>query len=94
MRRALVAFALAVLPSVALSPAWGCEAAGPNTHMGVVTAVGGGSVTLKDAETGKNITFVAAPAQLKGVAVKDQVTIKFTPEGSTLRATSVTKAGG
>jgi hypothetical protein len=92
MRLAYLVLALTLF--VSLSPAWACDTAGPNTHLGVITAVDGGSVTLKDAQTGQHLKFVASPQLLKGVAVKDQVAIVFTPEGKTLRATAITKAGG
>lgn len=94
MRHTYFALALTVLVSLCFSPAWACDTAGPNTHLGVITAVDGGSVTLKDAQTGQNLKFLASPLLLKGVAVKDQVAIVFTTEGKTLRATAITKAGG
>lgn len=95
MRRpASLTIALALLLCAALSPASACETAGPNTHVGVVTAIDGGTVTLKDAQTGQNLKFLATPALLKGIAVKDQVAIVYAPESKPLRATSITKAGG
>ena len=94
MPRISLALAVMLLVGWCLSPAWACETAGPNTHLGVITAVDAGSVTLKDAQTGKNLKFLASPQLLKGVAVKDQVAIVYTSEGKTLRATAITKAGG
>jgi hypothetical protein len=52
------------------------------------------TVLLKDTQTGKNLKFLATPELLKGVAVKDQVAIVFATAGQTLRAKSITKAGG
>lgn len=74
-----------------VSAALACQTAGPNTHIGIVTAVDRQSLTLKDAESGMNLTFVAMPEQLTGIAVKDTVTVVFTPEGEKLVAKSVKK---
>ena len=94
MRRTFFAVALTVLLGLGLAPAWACDVA-PNTHLGVITAVDvpGSTVTLKDAQTGKNLKFLAKPELLKGLAVKDQVAIVYATEGQALRATSITKAG-
>lgn len=47
------------------------------------------TITMKDAETGKNLTFVAGPEPLRGLAVRDEVAVVFTAEGKTLRAASI-----
>jgi len=39
------------------------------------------------------LTFLARPDLLRGIASKDEVTVKFAPTGKTLRATSIEKAG-
>ncbi len=79
----------------AAAPVLACDSAGPNTHVGIVTAVdrSRSTLTLKDAETGGPLTFRARPDLLRGVAPRDEVTVKFEPEGKTLRATSIEKAG-
>ncbi len=77
------------VPSVA--PA--CEAAGPNAHIGVIIAVGLKAFTLKDAESGMNLTFLATPELLKGLARNERVTVIFTTEGQKLVAKSVKKEG-
>src|SRR2546428_8909002 len=76
------------------APALACDSAGPNTHVGVVTAVdrARSTLTVKDAETGSPLTFLAQPDLIRGIAPKDEVIVKFTPDGRTLRATSVEKA--
>jgi hypothetical protein len=89
---------LLVLPLLTLSaraPALACDSAGPNTHVGMVTALdrAGGTLTLKDAETGAALTFLARPDLLRGIAPRDEVAVTFAPEGRTLRATSIEKAG-
>ena len=95
MRRfGILALAISLVTLAAAPAAWGCSVAGPNTHIGTVTAVDTGqhTLTMKDAETGENLTFVAEkPEMLKGIAPRDQVTVVFTAQGKTLRATSIKK---
>jgi hypothetical protein len=91
----LRAFAFALVLSWAVpAPALACESAGPNAHIGTVTAIDNAqkTITLKDAESGKNLTFTATPELLRGIAVKDQVIVKYAADGARLRATSVTKS--
>jgi hypothetical protein len=91
MTRSMLALALSLM-MLALGPAaLACEMAGPNAHVGTVTALSQKSFTLKDAESGMNLTFAASPELLKGIAVKDEVTVVFAKEGQTLRATSIKK---
>ncbi len=90
----LYTLALAILVTMfAPPPALACEAAGPNAHVGIVTAVDHtrSTLTLKDAQTGKPLTFRARPDLLRGIATKDAVTVGFAPEGKALRATSIEK---
>ena len=95
MRRSrILALALALVALSAGPQAWGCSIAGPNTHIGTVTAVDTAqhTLTMKDAETGEHLTFIAEkPEMLRGIAPRDQVTVVFTAQGKTLRATSVKK---
>jgi hypothetical protein len=89
----LLALGLATLSMPAPAPA--CDSAGPNTHVGRVIALdrADGALTLKDAETGAALTFRARPELLRGIAPTDEVAVTFAPEGRTLRATSIEKAG-
>jgi hypothetical protein len=77
----------------AVGAAFACEGAGPNTHMGVVMAVDlhVKTLTLKDAQTGKPLTFNATPEQLRGVKVNDEVAVVYAVEGTSMRATSIKK---
>lgn len=79
--------ALVAAPGVAFA----CEAAGPNAHIGTVTAVDASKQTfkLKDAQSGMILTFTASPEMLKSIAVRDQVTVVYAAEGNTLRATAI-----
>jgi hypothetical protein len=67
-----------------------------HTHLGTVVAldVSKGVLTITDAETRRNLSFVAAAEVLQGVAVRDQVAVAYAREGERLRATSVRKLGG
>lgn len=95
MRRLkLLALGIALATLAATSPIWACSLAGPNTHIGTVKAVdtSKNTLTMKDAETGEDLTFVAdKPEMLKGIAPKDRVTVVFTAQGKRLRATSIKK---
>jgi len=88
-------FSLALVLVLAATPiaALARESAGPNTHVGVVTAIDPGkqSLSLKDAESGKILTFSAGPDLLRGIALRDQVIVVYAAEGKTLRATSIKK---
>ena len=94
-RLCTLALAVPMLALSAAAPASACDAAGPNAHVGVVTAVDRtrSTLTVRDAQTGSPLTFLAKPDLIRGIAPKDEVIVKFTPEGKTLRATSVEKAG-
>ena len=89
---ALLALALLLIASAA--PA--CEQAGPNTHVGIVVAVdvSKGVLTITDAQTRQDLSFVAASELLRGVAVRDQIAVVYAKEGEGLRATAVRKLGG
>jgi hypothetical protein len=90
----LALIAVALLLTASVVPA--CEKAGPNTHLGTVVAldVSKGLLTITDAETRRNLSFVAAAEVLQGVAMRDQVAVAYAREGERLRATSVRKLGG
>jgi len=91
MRAMLLFLGLATLMFVNGSPASACEAAGPNTHVGAITAIDptGRTLTLKDAETTKPIVFVVTSEQLRGIKVADEVAVTYRVDGDRLRATSI-----
>ncbi|OLC17120.1 MAG: hypothetical protein AUH29_03135 [Candidatus Rokubacteria bacterium 13_1_40CM_69_27] len=93
-RTLLVVLSLVLLGAAAVAPA--CELAGPNTHMGTIVAIDAAqsTLTLRDAQTRQNLTFLARPELLKDVAVKDEVAVVYAQEGGKLRATAIRKAGG
>jgi hypothetical protein len=65
--------------AVMAGPAWACKAAGPNTHVGVITLLNAKErqFTIKDAETGKPMIFIADSKQIAALTVGDQVTVKY-----------------
>ena len=91
--RDVLAVALTVLVLSMAPVVLACESAGPNAHIGTVIAIDAqkNTLSLKDAESGKALTFVASPDLLKTVKVKDQVKVTFTEDGKTLRATAITR---
>jgi len=91
MRATILLLAFAGLVFVSASSASACEAAGPNTHVGIVTAIDltRKILTLKDAETTRPIAFVATAEQLRGVKLEDEVSVIYVVDGKQLRATSI-----
>jgi hypothetical protein len=91
MRTAILFLFLAALASFNAPSSFACEAAGANTHIGVVTVVDlpRRTFTLKDAETAKPIVFVATTEQLKGVKVDDEIAVTYVTDRNQLRATSI-----
>ena len=91
--RDVVLVALTVLVLSTAPVALACESAGPNAHLGTVTAIDvqKNTLSLTDAESGMKLTFVASPDLLKTVQVNDQVKVTFTEDGKTLRATAITR---
>jgi hypothetical protein len=69
-----------------------CEVAGPNKHVGPVTAVDNDAATftILDAETRAPITFAASNAILRDVSrAKGQVMVSYQDEGGKLVAVDV-----
>jgi hypothetical protein len=93
-RNIMSVLSLAMLLFFAAGPALACDAAGPSTHVGVVTAVDAAkkTFTLKDAQTGKPLTFAATPEQLQGLRVKDEVSVVYEADGAKLRAATIKKS--
>jgi hypothetical protein len=92
-RALLLVLSLVLLGAAAVASA--CELAGPNTHVGIIVAIDAAqsTLTLRDAQTRQNLTFLARPELLREVAVKDEVAVVYAQEGGRLRATAIRKAG-
>lgn len=80
---------------LALVPAAGkaCDVGVPNTHLGEVTAIDapGQRLSLRDAQSGKILTFAAPKQVLSGLAVRDQVSVEYATEDKALKATAIKK---
>jgi len=86
-----LSIAAIMMTGLALSaPAYACDAAGPNTHVGQVLSVAGNPFTIRDAQTGGPIAFTAGE-QMQGSmpAQGDNVAIKYSGDKKDLIAESV-----
>lgn len=72
-------------------PAFACELAGPDTHVGEIKAIdlGQPSFTILDGQMKKPLTFLAAPEQLKGLSPGQLVVVKYSKVGGQLRAEEI-----
>ncbi len=70
---------------------WACQSAGPNSHVGIITAIElkGHTLTLKDAETGTPMVFKTAFYLLKTVKVNQEVMITYEMTGKQMTATKI-----
>jgi len=73
------------------SPAFACEQAGQDTHVGKIKAidVAQSSLTILDMGMNKPVTFVAAPEQLKGLSLGQMVVVKYSQAGEQLRVEKI-----
>ncbi|HEY5719156.1 MAG TPA: hypothetical protein VIX81_09555 [Gammaproteobacteria bacterium] len=91
MRKPLLTVAMlacTALPAAVLA----CAAAGPNAHVGTVSAVDPqqGTLTLRDAESGAPMTFNAPSAVLESLAgVKGPVRIQYQQKDGVAEVTAV-----
>jgi len=75
---------------LAAGPAWGCDAAGPDTHVGQVSSVNGKSFTIIDAQTGGPISFTTDASMQSMMPVRgDTVTVKYSKGKKGLIAESI-----
>lgn len=93
VRRLVSTLLPAALCIFAAEFAQACDVGVPNTHIGVVTAVDPAAqhMSLKDAQSGKNMMFAASTKLLLGIAVNDQVNVEYAVENKALRATAIRK---
>ena len=86
-----------ILAAVTLSmtllvvPAFACELAGPNVHIGDIKAIDPAqrSLTILDRQMRKPFTFLAAPEQLKGLSPGQLVSVKYSEMKGQLRAEGI-----
>jgi len=72
-------------------PAFACELAGPNTHIGKIKAIelAQSSLTIIDQQMKKDVTFQAAQEQLKGLSVGQRVAVKYSEMKGQLKAEEI-----
>jgi hypothetical protein len=84
---------VAVMVTMALQafPAFACELAGPNTHIGEIKAIDPAqqSLTILDRQMKKAVTFLAAPDQLKGLSAGQLVSVKYSEMKGQLKAEEI-----
>ena len=70
---------------------WACDMAGPNAHVGFVTAVNekAHTFTIRDAQTQQLITFKASGQILKAVPASQQILVKYKKDADKLTAVSI-----
>ena len=73
-------------------PAFACDLAGPNTHIGKIKTIelAQSSLTIIDQQMKKDITFQAAPEQLKGLSTGQRVAVKYSESNGGLKAEEIT----
>lgn len=73
---------------VMAGPAWACKAAGPDTHVGVITQLNTKErqFTITDAETGKPMNFIADSKQMTALNVGDQISVEYEERDGTMVA--------
>ena len=83
----------AVVLSITLMaiPAFACEQAGPDTHVGKIQAidVAKPSFTIIDQQMKKPVTFLAAPEQLKGLSLGQMVLVRYSETKGQLKADEI-----
>ena len=86
---AAVILAVFVLGSV--TTAWACKSAGPNKHVGSVTAIDAKAktFTIRDAETDHLMTFEANDKILNEIKVNDRVMVGYKEEAGKMIAVDI-----
>ncbi len=88
--RRVLAIVMMAITLLAL-PAFACELAGPDTHVGVIKTIdlAQSSITLLDRQTKKPFTFLAAPEQLKGLSLGQVVMVRYSETKGQLKAEEI-----
>ena len=83
----IISAVLFALPAVGLA----CSAAGEGVHLGEVLGVdkAAGKFTIRDAQTGAPITFMADDGNLNGLDACARVTVEFEEAGEALKAIGI-----
>ena len=86
--RSAVAICLFSAALLTGAPAWSCDMAGPNTHVGLISSVdpNARTLTIIDAQTNAPITFLVSDAMLRSVHKDMRITVHYTKQGNALVA--------
>lgn len=86
---AAVILAVFVLGSVTTT--WACKSAGPNKHVGNVTAIDAKAktFTIRDAETDHLMTFEATDKILNEIKINDRVMVGYKEEAGKMIAVDI-----
>lgn len=87
----LAVLVLAAFLLGSVTTTWACKAAGPNKHIGSITAIDAKAktFTIRDAETDRLMIFEAADKILKGLKIEDRVIVSYKEENGKLIAMEV-----
>ena len=91
-KRSLVAAViLAVFVLGSVTTAWACKSAGPNKHVGSVTAIDAKAktFTIRDAETDHPMTFEATDKILNEIKINDRVMVGYKEEAGKMIAVDI-----
>jgi len=90
-KRVVAAIAASLMMAFAGAPAFACELAGPNTHIGKIKTIelAQQSLTILDFQMKKDLTFQAAPEQLKGLSLGQVVAVKYSEANGKLKAEEI-----
>ncbi len=87
----LAVLVIGISLAVSYGSVWACKSAGPNKHIGAITAIDAknGTFTIRDAETDHLMTFKAADKILKELKVQDRVMVSYKEEEGKMIAVDV-----
>ncbi|MGH7409677.1 MAG: hypothetical protein ACREJ6_01240 [Candidatus Methylomirabilis sp.] len=91
-RRTCLLVAVIVSMTFGAFPAFACELAGPNTHIGKIKAIelARSSLTILDQQMKKDVTFQAAADLLEGLSLGQRVAVKDSEANGKLKAEEIT----
>jgi hypothetical protein len=74
-----------------VTTSWACKSAGPNKHVGQITAIDAkaDTFTIRDAETNHAITFEATEKILKDLKINDRVMVGYKDVDGKMKAIDV-----
>jgi hypothetical protein len=76
---------------MSIQNAWACKSAGPNKHVGSITAIDAKAqtFTIRDAETDHPVTFAATDKMLKDLKLSARVMVGYKEDNGKMIAVDV-----